>query len=72
MSIQTEFEQYGKLLLTYLPDGKEEEILTGETEGLKQYLDGTPLEALLAPQNSGFLGSVVGVAMEQVQRKEKS
>ncbi|MHB1287351.1 MAG: hypothetical protein ACYCYP_12525 [Leptospirales bacterium] len=71
MSMQTEFGQYGKLLLAYLPDEKEEEILMGDPEGLKQYLAGTPLEALLAPQNSKFLGSVVGVAMERVHRKEK-
>ena len=68
MSLQTEFGQYGKLLLAYLPDEKEEELLTGDPEGLKQYLAGTPLEALLVPQNSKFLGSVVGAAMERVQK----
>ncbi|MEC4682936.1 MAG: hypothetical protein VST70_04560 [Nitrospirota bacterium] len=64
MSMQTGFEQYAEMLL--------EEILIKNPEGLKKYLAGTPVENLLAPQNSNLFGSVVGVIMERVQRKEKS
>ncbi len=72
MSMRTEFEQYADMLLNTLPSGKEEEILMGNPEGLKPYLSGTPLESLLVPQNSGFIGSVTAVALERVHGKEKS
>ena len=58
-------------LLSALPSGREKEILEGDPEGFRLYLTGTPLEALLAPGNDRFFGSVIGVALRRIKEKKK-
>lgn len=55
-------------LLSVLPSGREKEILEGGPEGFRPYLTGTPLEALLAPGNDRFFGTVIMVAKEKQKR----
>ena len=58
-------------LLAALPEGKEEEILMGDLEGLKKYLDGTPLEVLTRPGCEKYLSGVAGMALHLIEKKEE-
>ena len=71
MSMENDWSGFADALLTLLPEGREREILEGETEGFRPCLAGTPMEALLAPQNERFFGSVIGVARSRIEEKKK-
>ncbi|MCL4485077.1 MAG: hypothetical protein M1537_01860 [Nitrospirae bacterium] len=65
------FIRHADALLSVLPSGREKEILEGGPEGFRPYLTGTPMEALLAPGNDRFFGSVIGVAMSRIKEKKE-
>lgn len=67
MEMENEWEIRAMALLSRLPSGEEEEIMSGGKCGdgsdLAGFLAGTPMESWTAPGNEQFLGVVIRHAM---------